>query len=337
MHVRRSQRNVAQAGDFPFAEVLLLQLDVTRRRARRAQRVVIVTPELVVRILPDPVDPAVAAAIDLARGEEKRNAGIGELAVRKQRTEMADVAIALADEEPQAASGADRIACGGVAVASRQRIAKGVEARRDRDQRLLERGERFPRVGRHCVVVDAAWAATEDLGVAARQFAISAQQRRHVVGRDAVLARIGQRANAVRPQAVAAAVPAEPAEEPRVDQRRRIAVDRRQADAGPAPIGEQRRRRMATGAGNPPVSRQTRIEEEPLSQRRRFGLAGDAIAGVRRQRRRPRPVRQDPRPLEFRESEQIAAGTWTLRRRNDAQQRQRSGRRCHEQEHAPVH
>ena len=143
MHVGRGACHVAQPRDAEFAEVALLRLDVARAGGGGERRVVVIATEQVVRARLQPLDAAVAPGIDAPRRDEERHAGVGELAVGELRTEMADAAVALADEDPQAAPRRERIARGRGIVAALQRVAEVIERRAARDEGLLEGGEGF--------------------------------------------------------------------------------------------------------------------------------------------------------------------------------------------------
>ena len=108
---------------------------------------------------------------------------------------------------------------------------------------------------------------------------------------------VQDRADAVRPQAVGGARPAKPAVEAQVGERDGVAVDAGEADAPLAAVGEGARRVVTGGAGALAVSGEARVEEQLPPERDRGRVAGDAIAGVAIERRRPRPVRQDRRAL----------------------------------------
>ena len=73
--------------------------------------------------------------------DEEGRAGVGEPAVGELRAGMTRAAVALADEDPQAALRRERIARG--IVAALQRVAEVVERRAARDEGLLEGGEGF--------------------------------------------------------------------------------------------------------------------------------------------------------------------------------------------------
>src|SRR5258708_5086594 len=123
-----------------------------------ACRVVVIAAEQVVRARLQPLDAAVAPGIDAPRRGEERRAGVGELAVGELRTGMARAAVALADEDPQAALRRERIARGRGIVAALQRIAEVVERRAARDEGLLEGGEGFADTDKDFFIRGRRWA-----------------------------------------------------------------------------------------------------------------------------------------------------------------------------------
>jgi hypothetical protein len=105
-----------------------------------------------------------------------------------------------------------------------------------------------------------------------------------------------------RPQVVMAAVPAEPALVAHVEQTRRVACARRPGrDSWRGRPGSRVRGSMAGGAGDAAVGRQAWFEEQVVAEADCSGIAGGAIAGIRRPCRRPGAVRCDA--LEFRRAE----------------------------------
>src|SRR2546426_1337125 len=76
-------------------------------------------------------------------GAGEAHAAVGEPAVGELRAGMASAAVALADEDPQAALRRERVARGRGIVAAPQRIAEVVERGAARDEGLLEGGEGF--------------------------------------------------------------------------------------------------------------------------------------------------------------------------------------------------
>src|SRR5262249_7853607 len=134
VHVRRGARHVAQARDAELAVVALLQVDVPRAGRARARGVVVEAAEEVIRARLQLLDAPVAARIDLLVLQEKRNSRIGELAVGERRSEVADAAVALADEGAQPALRGERVALHRGRVVLRQRVAELVERRTPADE-----------------------------------------------------------------------------------------------------------------------------------------------------------------------------------------------------------
>src|SRR4051812_34508909 len=91
------------------------------------------------------------------------------------------------------------------------------------------------------------------------------------------LARIEERPDALRPEAVVRAVPAEPAAEAHVQDALRIAVDLFEAEAAGAAVLEAAERRMAGSAQHRARAREARLEEQALAEGDRLELAGDAV------------------------------------------------------------
>ncbi len=138
-----------------------------------------------------------------------------ELAVGEAGADVADVALALADEEREPALGRERIARRGGTVAAGERIAEVVERRASGGQRFLERRERLGDIDRDGLVVGRGRRA-ERVAIAVDEIGVAAHRRRDAREVAAHLARIDDRPQALRPQAVAGAVPAEPALQVRV-------------------------------------------------------------------------------------------------------------------------
>ena len=93
------------------------------------------------------------AGIDPARFDEMRHAGIGELAVGEGRAEMAEGAVAPADEQFEAAPGRGGIARLAGGVVARERVAEIVERRPAGDLDLQERRQRLAEIDENpCVV-----------------------------------------------------------------------------------------------------------------------------------------------------------------------------------------
>src|SRR6185436_15409980 len=108
------------------------------------------------------------------------------------------------------------------------------------------------------------------------------------------LARIEQRPQALRPQVVVAAVPAEPAVVAHVDETRRVAVELVDTDAEFESVGETFGWYMAARARPRAIGGQPLVEEQALAERNCRGAARDAVAPIGRPRLRPRPMTQDP-------------------------------------------
>jgi hypothetical protein len=138
---------------------------------------------------------------------------------------MAGIALAFADEDRQSPLRRERIACGGGAIAAGERVAKVIEGRASRFDRLLERRHRLGNVHRERLVVGW-WKSAESPAVAACESGRVPHRGRDAGVVASHLARIEHRSQALRPQAVACAVPAVPAVQPHIRHGRRVAVDR---------------------------------------------------------------------------------------------------------------
>ena len=153
MHVRRGARDVAQRRHLELAEVAVLARDVARAGRGAAGRIVVERAEQVVAACLEPADAFEPAGVHAPRSREERDADVVELAVGEAGADVADVALAPADEEREPALRRERIArCGGV-VAAGQRIAELVERRAAGGQRFLEGRERLGDVDRDGLVV----------------------------------------------------------------------------------------------------------------------------------------------------------------------------------------
>jgi len=258
----------------------------------------------------------VAPGVDLARCDEEAHADVAELAVRERGSGVACVALAAADEEPESAQRGGRIAGHRRRVVAHQRIPEVVEGRACGDERFLERGERLAHVHQHRHVVRGR-RASERMAVVAREHPRAAHHARHRLRRHAHLARLQDRPDALRPEVVARAVPAEPMRVPHVGDRRRVAFGDAEADPPLVAVGPGLLRLVARGAGDEPVLRQARVEEQPLAERDRAPLCRRAVRRVTRPRRRPGSVREHFRAL-------------------DRVERLRVGKR-RQREHAPCH
>src|SRR5207244_187236 len=93
VHVRPGAADLAQAGHTELAEIAMLCLDVARADACGTGSIVAVPAELVERAALQPRDAGMTAAVDLARPHEKRNAGVAELAVGEEWTEVTGRAV----------------------------------------------------------------------------------------------------------------------------------------------------------------------------------------------------------------------------------------------------
>ena len=163
------------------------------------------------------------------------------------------------------------------AVAACQRIAELVERRAPAHQRLLERGERLADVREHRLVAGGRRRA-EHLLVAAGELRVGAHQRRRLRRAPAHLARVEDRPDALRPQAVVGAVPAEPAPVAHVEQARRVAVDLGEAEGARAAVLPGAERHVAGRAQHLAGRRQPRLEEQALAQLDRLRVARGAVA-----------------------------------------------------------
>ncbi len=229
--------------------------------------------------------------IDAAAGDEEGHPGVVELAVREGRAGVAGAAVAFADEDAQAALRRLRIARHRARVAARERVAEIVERRASRDERFLKGGERLAERG-------------DDLrfarGHGAERFLETAGKRgvaahhgsrlRHAA---AHLARLEDRADALCPERVARAVPAEPAAVAHVHHARRVALDLGEAERARARVLPAAKRRVAGRAQHLARGRQARLEEEPLAELDRRRISRGAIGRIRRPRRGPRSVAKD--------------------------------------------
>ena len=120
----------------------------------------------------------------------------------------------------------------------------------------------------------------------------------HELRRRPELLGVEDRADALRPQAVGGARPAEPAVEAQVGERDGVAVDAGEADAALAAVGEGARRVVAGGARALAVARTRRVSKNSCRpSAMAAALPETRLLGSRVERRRPRPVRQDRRAL----------------------------------------
>ena len=206
---------------------------------------------------------------------------------------MAEGAVAPADEQAQAARRSGGIARQTDRIAAGQCVAELIERRAAGDLGFQERRQCLAEIDENPCVVRAGRFA-ERAPVAAGELPVGADQPRRAAGADTHFARVEEGSQVLRPQRVLRAVPAEPAVEAQVEQAGRVAVDdpvpaaARQA-VGPGPV-----RRMTGCAGDRAGDRQAGIEEQRPAEGDGGRFAGDPVARIGLQGRRPRPVAQDP-------------------------------------------
>src|SRR5207344_401985 len=123
----RARFEIAQRRHLEFAEIAVLERDVARAGRGRALRIVVVGAEQVGAVGEQLLDAAVPARVDLARTNEKTNAGIVEFAVGERRPDVAGVARAPADEKAESPLRGFGIARHRGPVAARERVAELVE------------------------------------------------------------------------------------------------------------------------------------------------------------------------------------------------------------------
>ena len=222
---------------------------------------------------------------------------------------VADAALAAADEEREAALRVRRVARHRRAVVARERVAELVERRAARDDRLLERRQRLRGVDRDLLVVGGHRAA-ERRAVAAREAGLAADHLRQRRDGEVHLARVDQRAQALRPQVVAARRPSRTSARgagwrpwaccgPRRCGRWR-AGDRRPTAAWGGGSPRRRRARCPTGGCRrtaarrrrwPPASRRRGSTDRATTAAATDRARGCARAGRRRTRRPARAQR----------------------------------------------
>ena len=293
MHVGRGERHVAQARHPELAEVALAQANVAGLGGGGASGIVVEAAQQGVRARAQLADAAVPAGIDPAGLDEMRHAGIGELAVGKGRAEMAEEAVAPADEQAQAAHGGGGIAGLAGRIVARQGVAEIVERRAVGDPGFQERRQCLAEIDEHPCIVRTGCCA-ERAPVAAGELPVGADQQRRAAGADAHFTPVEQGAQILRPQRVLRAVPAEPAIETQVEQAGRVAVDgpvpaAARQTVGPGPIGP-----VAGCAGDRAGERQARLEEQRPAEGDGGRFAGHPVARIGSRGRRPRSVAQDP-------------------------------------------
>ena len=242
-----------------------------------------------------------------------------KFAVGEVRADVADVAAALADEDREPAPRCCGITCRCDAIAARERVAKIVERRASGAERLLVRRKRLGDVdgdalrrrrGARCRSCrGSADAALRRLGPAC-----AIRARSPPISFD-----VEYRPQALRPQAVAGAIPAEPVLQARVGDADRVAIDR---DAKPAARG---RPSVNARAGWWHVAqamlaraRQSRVAKQHRAERDRIGVAGDAIGRIGLPWRRPGPCARTRARRRRRRAARSSSGCASAARRNDA-------------------
>ena len=138
-------------------------------------------------------------------------------------------------------------------------------------------------------------------------------------GARAHLAGIEDGLDALCPEAVRPPVPREPPVLRRVEDGRRIAIERGQPLGARAAVGPGPRGIVTARAGHGAADRQAAVEEEPLAERDRRGIARRAVARIPRGRWRPGAVLQDAAQLTRREVGLLG------RRRRAGQEREEEG------------
>jgi hypothetical protein len=176
-------------------------------------------------------------------------------------------------------------------IAAHERVAEVVERRSPAHQRLLKRGERLGDAHQHRLVLVRHRA--EHFAVAARQIRIPAHKRGHARGIEPHLVGIEQRPDALRPQAVVRAVPAEPALHAHVRHAQGVPVGEREPARAREAVGPVALRDVAARARHLAVRGEPPLEEQPLTELDGVLLPRRAIRGVGCERRRPGPVRLD--------------------------------------------
>ena len=104
---------------------------------------------------------------------------------------------------------------------------------------------------------------------------------------------IKQRPHRLRPQAVSGTVPTVPLAAAQIHHRRCIAIDFRHTDAARQIIGPVAFGHMTGAAGHRTLAGQALVEKQTRAEFDRIRIAGNAVTGINRCRRWPRPVRQN--------------------------------------------
>src|SRR5262249_21727306 len=133
----------------------------------------------------------------------------------------------------------------------------------------------------------------EGLAVAAGEIAVAADELRDTRRAHPQLARIEDRVDALRPQAVVRAVPAEPVVVAHVDDAGRVAIDFLEAHGARQAVAPVALGQVAMRAGDLAVHGESPLEEQALAEVDRAAVSRDAVARIVRPGRRPRTVRLD--------------------------------------------
>ena len=262
-------------------------------RGARPCSIVVVGAEEIEAALQQFCDAGNAAGIALAGGHVGCETGGEEFAVGEIGPGMAERAAAPADEDLQPPLRGFGIARGSRRFAPRQGVAEPVERRRPAHQSFLEGGEHLADVHEHRIVIGGRGGRAKGIAVAARELLVAAHQGGHMARGCRQLAPVEDRAQALEPQGVRGAVPAEPARAMKIHQRRRVAVHLRHAGAAPQVVGPVALRVMAGDAGDRSLAGEALIEEQAHPELDRFRFPRDAVAGIPGCGRTPRPVGQD--------------------------------------------
>src|SRR5688500_9985067 len=188
---------------------------------------------------------------------------------------MAGAAVAFSDEDLQTPLRRQRVSA--VGLPALEGIAEPVERGSPADQRLLERGERLSGIDQQFLIRLFRWMAE---GFPVFGWKQGTNHARDMSGARSHLARIEERPQALRPQAVLRAVPAVPAIEARVHHGGRVPVDELEAEGARPRVLEAAEGRVAGGAQDRARAREPRLEKELLAERDRRGLSGDAVRRV---------------------------------------------------------
>lgn len=320
VHVGRGARDVTQRGHLELAEIAVLKLDMPGLCDGCAARIVVVAAKEVEGARRKAPDTAVPARVHAAVGVEERDADVVELAVRERRAEVADVAAAAADEKARAALRRRRITRRGPRVARRERVPEIVEGRAAGDERLQKSRERLADADKDRFVV-CRRRRTERSLPATDVVRVVSDERRRARGTRAHFARIEDRADALRPERVAGAVPAEPALVAHVEEARGVALDLEPAEGARPPVLPVAERNVAGRAVHRRALREPHVEEEPLAERGGIGAARDPVRWIRLPGRRPRAVAEQRAALLGGEVEKLRGGACGREQRDGGRKR----------------